>query len=140
MNINKITLNDVTISGKRVLTRVDFNVPLKNGIISDDTRIRAALPTIKHIISQGGRLILMSHLGRPDGERKDEYSLKPVATYLEELLNLHVEFINDCVGASVREQVMKLQNGQVALLENVRFHPEEELLNTASRMGKPRDG
>lgn len=127
--MNKLSLKDVTLSGKRVLTRVDFNVPVKNGVVGDDTRIRAALPTIQYIIENGGKAILMSHLGRPDGEQKPEFSLKPVAQHLESLLQKPVHFADDCVGAVATEAVNKLAAGEVLLLENVRFHSEEELLN-----------
>lgn len=129
MSFNKFTLKDGSFEGKRVLMRVDFNVPIKNGVVGDDTRIRAALPSIEYIVNHGGRLILMSHLGRPDGERKPEFSLKPVAAYLGNLLNKQVLFCEDCVGEKVSVAVHSLKNGEVALLENVRYHAEEELLN-----------
>lgn len=127
--MNKLSLKDVTLTGKKVLTRVDFNVPIKNGSITDDTRIRAALPTIEFVLSHGGKLILMSHLGRPDGERKPEFSLRPVASYLSSLLGKPVQFADDCVGDSAVTAVNALKDGEVLLLENVRFHAEEELLN-----------
>jgi phosphoglycerate kinase len=136
MSFNKITLNDVTVTGKRVLIRVDFNVPIKNGVITDDTRIKAALPTIKHIISNGGRLILVSHLGRPDGEQNLEFSLQPVAKHLQGLLNQPVQFLPDCIGSKTKECALNLKNGEVALLENVRFCPEEELLNKYAKQNQ----
>jgi len=123
--VNKLTIDDIELSGKKVLTRVDFNVPLKNGLVGDDTRVKAALPTIKKIISSGGKAILMSHLGRPKGQAKPEYSLKPVAARLSELLDLKVIFVGDCVGPEVEKAVNSLGNGDVLLLENLRFHKEE---------------
>ena len=122
----KLTLRDVDVRGKRVLVRVDFNVPIKDGKVTDDTRIRAALPTIQYAIEQGARVILASHLGRPKGERVEKYSLRPVAEHLSELLGKPVAFAVDCIGAAAREQVEALQDGDVLLLENLRFHKEEE--------------
>jgi len=123
--VNKLTIDDIELSGKKVLTRVDFNVPIKNGVVGDDTRVKAALPTIKKIISSGGKAILMSHLGRPKGQVKSEYSLKPVAARLSELLDLGVKFVDDCVGPEVEKSVNSLNQGEVLLLENLRFHKEE---------------
>ncbi len=123
--MNKLTIDDIALSGQKVLTRVDFNVPIKNGIVGDDTRIRAALPTIKKIISSGGKAILMSHLGRPKGQVKPEYTLKPVAARLSELLGQDVGFIDDCIGPDVEKAVINLKNGEALLLENLRFHKEE---------------
>ncbi len=114
------------LQGKRVLVRVDFNVPFDNGSISDDTRIRAALPTIKELITNGAKVILCSHMGRPKGKVVDSMSLAPVATRLSELLGQPVTMCDDCVGDSVTAAIAKLENGQVALLENLRFHAEEE--------------
>lgn len=106
--------------------RVDFNVPLSEGNITDDNRIRASLPSIKHVLDRGGRLILASHLGRPKGKPEPKYSLKPVAARLIELLNRPVQFAQDCVGADVQRMAANLKDGEVLLLENLRFHSEEE--------------
>ncbi|MDJ0728607.1 MAG: phosphoglycerate kinase [Crocosphaera sp.] len=119
-------LSQADLAGKRVLVRVDFNVPLDNGTISDDTRIRAALPTIKELITNGAKVILCSHMGRPKGKVVESMSLKPVAARLAELLGQEVTMCDDCVGDSVAAAIAKLENGQVALLENLRFHAEEE--------------
>jgi phosphoglycerate kinase len=113
-------------AGKRVLVRVDFNVPVKNGVVGDDSRIVAALPTIRYLVEQRARVILMSHLGRPKGGPDTKNSLKPVAARLEELLRQPVAFAPDCVGPEVEALARALQDGQVLLLENLRFHPEEE--------------
>src|SRR3954467_8653660 len=123
----KKTVGDIDVSGKRVLMRVDFNVPLEGSTITDDRRIVQAMPTIKNVIERGGRLILMSHLGRPKGAPDPKYSLKPVADRLKELLpNTRVEFANDCIGAEVTQLANGLGDGDVLLLENLRFHKEEE--------------
>jgi len=123
----KKTVRDVDLRGKRVLSRVDFNVPMKEGRITDDTRIRESLPTIQYILKQeGARLILMSHLGRPKGKPAPEFSLKPAADRLSELLGRPVRMAPDCVGAVVEKLVGELGAGEVLLLENVRFHQEEE--------------
>ncbi|ACD91533.1 MAG: phosphoglycerate kinase [Chlorobium limicola] len=125
--MQKKTLSDITIQGKRVLMRVDFNVPLdeeKN--ITDDKRIVEALPSIKKIIENGGRLILMSHLGRPKGKPNQDFSLTPAAERLSELLDCPVIMAGDCIGTEVMQQVLALQDGEVIMLENLRFHPEEE--------------
>jgi len=119
-------LKDLQPAGRRVLVRVDFNVPVKNGVVGDDSRIVAALPTIRYLIEQRARVILMSHLGRPKGGPDTKNSLKPVATRLEELLRQPVAFAPDCVGPEVEVLARSLQDGQVLLLENLRFHPEEE--------------
>lgn len=119
-------LKDLQPAGKRVLVRVDFNVPVKNGLVGDDSRIVAALPTIRYLIEQRARIILMSHLGRPKGGPDTKNSLKPVAARLEQLLGQPVAFAPDCVGPEVEALARALQDGQVLLLENLRFHPEEE--------------
>ena len=124
--MNKLTVRDQSFSGKRVLMRVDFNVPLAGTAVTDDTRIRAAAPTIKFILEQNPRaVILMSHLGRPKGQRISELSLKPVAPILAELLNREVAFADDCIGDAVRREIERLPEAGVMLLENTRFHAGE---------------
>jgi phosphoglycerate kinase len=122
----KKTVRDVDVSGKRVLMRVDFNVPLADGSVADDTRIRAALPTIEVLLERNTALILMSHLGRPKGEVVGELRLDPVAKRLSELLGRPVRKLDDCVGPEVESVCMGLQSGEVVLLENTRFHPGEK--------------
>jgi phosphoglycerate kinase len=122
----KQTVADVDVKGKRVLMRADFNVPLNGSTITDDRRIVQALPTIKSIVERGGRLILMSHLGRPKGGPEAKFSLRPVADRLSQLLKTTVKFADDCVGPAVESTVAGLKDGDVLLLENVRFHKEEE--------------
>jgi phosphoglycerate kinase len=124
--VNKKTVRDVPVRGKRVLVRVDFNVPLENGEVADDTRILAALPTISYLLEHGAAVILMSHLGRPKGQVRDELRLDPVARRLSELLHRDVTKLDDCVGPEVETAAAQLQPGQVLLLENLRFHPEEK--------------
>ncbi len=119
------TIRDLTLDGRRVFVRVDFNVPIEAGRITDDTRIRAALPTIKYVLDHGGTVILASHLGRPKGKPKPEFSLKPVAAHLSELLGRPVAFAPDCIGPAAAD-VIKANPGGVILLENLRFHAGEE--------------
>lgn len=124
--MNKKTIEDIDVRGKRVLVRVDFNVPLdENGNITDDTRIRAALPTIQYLIKNNAKVILMSHLGRPKGEFDPKYSLAPVAKHLSKLLGQEVIMAKDVIGESAKNAVANMKEGQVVLLENVRFHKEE---------------
>ena len=124
--MNKKTVKDVDVKGKKVLVRCDFNVPLKDGKITDNTRITAALPTIEYLRDRGAKVILCSHLGRPKGEVKEEYSLKPVAAELTDLLDTDVKFASDVTGDSAKSVTSSLNDGEVALLENVRFDPREE--------------
>jgi len=121
------SITDLDLSGKRVFIRVDFNVPIKNGTITDDTRIRASLPTIKYALDKGATVILASHLGRPKGKPNPEYSLKPVAARLSELVGRPVEFAEDCIGDAAKAAIEKAATGgTLVLLENLRFHAEEE--------------
>jgi phosphoglycerate kinase len=124
--MNKKTVRDIDVKGKRVLVRVDFNVPIKDGKVQDDTRIRASLPTIKYILDNGGAVIAMSHLGRPDGRPVPEFSLAPVSEKLAELLGRKVLFAKDCIGEDALKMAKTLKPGEVLLLENLRFYPEEE--------------
>lgn len=122
----KKTVRDVEVRGRVVLTRVDFNVPLKDGRVADDTRLRAALPTLEHLRARGARVLLCSHLGRPKGRVVPELSLRPVASHLEGLLGVPVTFVPDCIGPEVAAAAEALPPGGFALLENTRFHPGEE--------------
>jgi len=124
--VAKLSIKDLPLSGKRVFIRVDFNVPIKDGKVDDDSRIRASLPPIQYAIDQKARVILASHLGRPKGQRVDKYSLRPVADHLSALLERPVVFADDCVGAEAQSKVSALADGDVLLLENLRFHAEEE--------------
>ncbi|HET6200071.1 MAG TPA: phosphoglycerate kinase [Candidatus Acidoferrales bacterium] len=124
--MKKLSIRDLELSGKRVFIRADFNVPLANGKVEDDTRIRATLPTLKLAMDRGARLVLASHLGRPKGKPEAKYSLAPVAERLKELLGKPVIFASDCVGEQPESRSKALKNGQVLLLENLRFHAEEE--------------
>ncbi|MBC9784285.1 phosphoglycerate kinase [Heliobacterium chlorum] len=125
--MNKKTIKNIDVKAKRVLVRVDFNVPVNDaGVITDDTRIRAALPTIQYLIQAGAKVILASHFGRPKGKVNDKYRLTPIAGRLSELLNRSVKKLDDCIGTDVEAAVKEAQPGDVILLENVRFYPEEE--------------
>ncbi|MGI5823938.1 MAG: phosphoglycerate kinase [Bacillota bacterium] len=126
-NYCKKTVRDIAVRGKRVLVRVDFNVPLtKDGTIADDTRIRSAMPTVNYLLAHGARVILMSHLGRPKGEAKPEFSLRVVAERLDKTLDTKVYFAEDCIGEAAEKVVFAMKDGEVTLLENLRFHKEEE--------------
>lgn len=127
MNINKKTVKDIDLNGKRVVMRVDFNVPIKGGVVGDDTRIKAALPTIEYILGQGASLVLLSHLGRPEGKVNPEFSLKPVAAKLGEYLGKEVKMADDCVGDAVVSQAKSLSAGDVMVCENTRFHKAEDM-------------
>lgn len=120
------TIRDYDFSGKRVVIRVDFNVPLKDGVVTDDTRIKSALPTINYLLDHGASLVVMTHLGRPKGKKNPEFSLKPVAKKFAEDLGRDVQLADDVIGPEVEAQVKALKPGQVLLLENVRFYAEEE--------------
>ncbi len=124
--MNKLSIRDLELAGKRVFVRVDFNVPLEHGRVGDDTRIRETLPTVKLARERGARLVLASHLGRPKGKPDPKYSLRPVAGRLADLLSVPVEFATDCVGAEPESKSRALGNGSVLLLENVRYYREEE--------------
>jgi len=122
----KLFIEDLALAGRRVVMRVDFNVPVKDGKVENDKRLRACLPSIRYVLGKGASLVLMSHLGRPDGQKLPKYSLRPVAGKLSELLGQPVTFLPDCVGPEVAKACAALKPGQVALLENLRFHIEEE--------------
>ena len=127
MNLNKVTVDDINVKGKRVLVRVDFNVPLKDGVITNDNRITAALPTIKKLIADGGKVILCSHLGKPKNGPEAKFSLAPVAVRLSELLGKEVIFADDdeVVGENAKKAVAEMKDGDVVLLQNTRFRKEE---------------
>jgi len=124
--MKKLTMNDLDLCGKRVFIRVDFNVPLKDGVVTDDTRIRETLPTLRLAMQKGARLVLASHLGRPKGGPDPKFSLKPAAAKLQELLGKPVAFADDCIGPGAEAKSKSLKDGEVLVLENVRFHAEEE--------------
>src|SRR5512141_2701364 len=124
--MEKLTVRDFDPQGKRVLMRVDFNVPIEDGKVKDDSRIRAALPTIRYLLEHGAVVILMSHLGRPKGKVVESARLRPVAQWLSALLKLPVPITGDPLGVGTRDAVARLKPGQVLMLENLRFHPEEE--------------
>ncbi len=124
--MNKKSIKDIDVKGKKVFCRVDFNVPMQNGAITDDTRIRAALPTIQYLMEQGAKVILASHMGRPKGEVKEDLRLTPVAIKLSELLGKEVAKADEAYGETVKAQIEKMNDGDVLLLENVRFYPGEE--------------
>src|SRR5919197_1049909 len=124
--MDKLTVKDLDAHGKRVFVRVDFNVPLEDGKVTDDSRIRASLPTIRYLASQGARVILASHLGRPDGKVQDGLRLRPVAERLTHLLNRNVPVTGDALGVGTEDAVKRLRPGEALLLENLRFHAEEE--------------
>jgi len=123
---SKKTVRDIDVKGKKVLVRVDFNVPIKDGTVDDDTRIRAAIPTIQYLIDHGAAVILFSHLGRPKGGQDPKYTMKPTADHLAKLLKKPVAFAEDCVGPVAEAAAKALKAGDVLVLENTRFHPEEE--------------
>jgi phosphoglycerate kinase len=120
------SLRDQDVAGKRVFVRVDFNVPMDGRLITDDSRLRASIPTIRHILDGGGKVVLASHLGRPEGKPDARYSLEPVCSRLAELIGLDVVLSDDCIGDGARKVVHDLRDGQIAVLENLRFHPDEE--------------
>ncbi|XP_071787635.1 phosphoglycerate kinase 1-like [Asterias amurensis] len=127
MALNKLSIDSLDFGQKRVIMRVDFNVPLKDGQITNNQRIVAALPSIKHVLEKGAKsLVLMSHLGRPDGKKQDKFTLKPVAEELKKLMGKEIQFLSDCVGADVESVCADPAAGSIILLENLRFHPEEE--------------
>ena len=127
MNLNKKSIKDIDLTDKKVVMRVDFNVPLQDGVITDDTRIRAALPTINYILENGASLVLLSHLGRPKGEAKTEFSLKTVAEYLGKLLDKSVGFVDNCIGDAAQAMADAQQPGEIMVCENTRFHKEEDM-------------
>ncbi len=122
----KKTVKDINVKGKKVFVRVDFNVPVKEGKVGDDTRIRAAIPTIQYLLDEGAAVILASHLGRPKGGPDLAFTLRPVAEYLGKLMSRNVKFAEDCIGPKAEEAAKSLQPGEILVLENTRFHPEEE--------------
>src|SRR5919205_1651045 len=140
--MSKLSIKDLDLKDRRVFVRVDFNVPGKEGKVGDDTRIRAAVPTVEYATRQGARVVLASHLGRPKGERVEKYSLRPVAEHLSEVLGRPVAFAEDCVGEAAESAAAQLKDGEVLLLENLRFHKEEEKNDDgfAAQLAKLSDG
>ena len=138
---SKKTVRDIDVKGKKVLVRVDFNVPIKEGKVTDDTRIKAAMPTLKYMLDQDASLILFSHLGRPKGGPDPKYSMRPVADHLAGLMGKPVKFVDDCVGPQAEAAAKELKPGEILLLENTRFHPEEEKndMNLAKQMASLAD-
>src|SRR5512134_1646973 len=127
--MRKQTLDDLTgsaLNGRRVLVRVDYNVPVENGQVTDDTRIRATLPTLRYLLSKGAALVLVSHLGRPKAKWKPEFSLAPAAERLSQLIDAPVKFVPDIIGEAAHQAVAALKPGEILVLENVRFLPDEE--------------
>ncbi len=124
--MEKKTIRDIALEGKKVLVRVDYNVPMEDGVITDDTRITASLPTIRYLLSAGAAVILMAHFGRPKGKPDQAYTLKPVAAHLEKLLDRKIGFVADCIGDAAEKAADELKNGEILMLENLRFHREEE--------------
>ncbi len=124
--MNKLTIDDIELKGKRALVRVDFNVPIDGGKVADDTRIVASIPTIQKLVQSGAKIVLMSHLGRPKGTPDPKYSLRPAAERLSKLMGRPVKFAEDCIGPKAQEAVKDLKDGEILLLENLRFHPQEE--------------
>ena len=122
----KKTVKDADVRGKRVLVRVDFNVPLADGTVTDDTRVRAALPTLRYLVDHGARVVVVSHLGRPKGEPDPQYSLRPVRRVLQGLMGRNVVFVDDVVGPEAHEAVDRMVDGEIIMLENVRFEPGEK--------------
>lgn len=131
-------LTEADLKGKRVLVRCDLNVPLEKGVITDDTRIRGSIPTIKYLQSKGAKVLLSSHLGRPKGGYEAKFSLAPIAPRLAELLGTKVPLVPDCIGVSVGAAIASMNDGDVCLLENVRFYPEEEKNDKEVRPAAPR--
>lgn len=129
MSFGKKTVRDVNLKGKRVLMRVDYNVPIEDGKVASDYRISKNLPTVQYLLEQGCSIVIISHLGRPDGKPNPKYSLKPVAKRLGKLLDREVKFVDDCIGEDTEKAVEALNPGEILVLENVRFHPEEEANN-----------
>ncbi|MBA2279166.1 phosphoglycerate kinase [Candidatus Saccharibacteria bacterium] len=138
MSFSKQTVRDIELSGKRVLLRVDYNLPMKNGKITSDFRIEQSLPTIKYLLDKHCSIVIMSHLGRPEGKKNKEFSLRSAAERLSKLLGQNVEFVEDCIGSEVEKAVSSLKPKQVLMLENVRFYPEEEAndLSFAEKLSK----